>query len=742
MTYKHVVFNPGPRLNLVIGPNGAGKSTILAAIVLGLGGTPSLLDPKSPKKLQEFVRRDGDEDEAIIRITLTRDGSQAFDTDPVVERSFSRTSAKSKWKVNGKTCPAKTVAGIVKDMKIDVSNLCQFLPQFVVQDFTQASAQKLLVETQRATLGDDSLKEQEALAKLCEEADNRDATLKQLKMEAHKHTQRVESLEEGVVAYHERQKKQRRFDLCQGKVNWVQFAEIQKEGQPLSEKKKAARAAYRTARATVLPKQEAVAQAKKEVDKRAKKLKKLQAAITATDQKQKAHRKKSDKALDAHGSALNAVQDCAHAKKQNQKRLPKLEERKAQLERELEEEHPPVDEIADRLGPLKDEIRRQYRKRREITERGEDLQEEIDGLHEQLRRQHTELKQAKSQKWKKMQFLKRCGPDGKLAYNAAKHVFTIKKNSGGPSASSSSSSSSSSSASVRPFYGRVFGPVITEIDCSDPRLAHAAENSIAKRWKFAFVFTDGRDYERLRGEEGFWQRVTYVTLQERDVKSPEQVERFRPIVSRDLASLSGDGVLGFADSVLTGPPLVMEMLRSKADIHKTLLLDGGREPPLERIKSMAEQKQHASGKSGRLMGTIRCISNDTMHALKVARYGAAKAMTQVTSTRPTGILTQSEDQAQTKELQQQVHECTQRIEKLTQERTAVEKEDAPISAELKKLQQQMVDYKQQKKNRTDCEKKISKAQRMINTLKAKIASADDDVAAAKAEADVCKRKCW
>lgn len=31
---------PGPHLNMIIGPNGTGKSTMVAAIVLGLGGSP------------------------------------------------------------------------------------------------------------------------------------------------------------------------------------------------------------------------------------------------------------------------------------------------------------------------------------------------------------------------------------------------------------------------------------------------------------------------------------------------------------------------------------------------------------------------------------------------------------------------------------------------------------------------------------------------------------------------------
>lgn len=40
--YEHVVFVPGPFLNLVLGPNGSGKSAFVCSIIMGCGGDPSI----------------------------------------------------------------------------------------------------------------------------------------------------------------------------------------------------------------------------------------------------------------------------------------------------------------------------------------------------------------------------------------------------------------------------------------------------------------------------------------------------------------------------------------------------------------------------------------------------------------------------------------------------------------------------------------------------------------------------
>ena len=121
VTYEEVKFNCKPGLNLILGPNGSGKSTIVCALCLGLGGAPKLLG--RAKELKEFVKRGCTEGE--IELELFREVGRTL----VIRRCINSTNSKSKWYVNGKTSRLELVTDEIQKMNIQLSNLCQFLPQ-------------------------------------------------------------------------------------------------------------------------------------------------------------------------------------------------------------------------------------------------------------------------------------------------------------------------------------------------------------------------------------------------------------------------------------------------------------------------------------------------------------------------------------------------------------------------------------------------------------------------------------
>ncbi|XP_066258380.1 structural maintenance of chromosomes protein 5 [Euwallacea similis] len=155
VTYSYVEMYPGPNLNMIIGPNGTGKSTMVAAIILGLGGSPKIVGRGT--RMAEYVKHKCNQ--AKIDIYLQ----------DVQENSFVRITRefdiqdRTCWKINGLKCNASRVQEYVKKFNIQVNNLCQFLPQDRVADFAKLDKKELLKETQVALCRTDLIARQQAL---------------------------------------------------------------------------------------------------------------------------------------------------------------------------------------------------------------------------------------------------------------------------------------------------------------------------------------------------------------------------------------------------------------------------------------------------------------------------------------------------------------------------------------------------------------------------------------------------
>ncbi|KAI2637797.1 P-loop containing nucleoside triphosphate hydrolase protein [Hypomontagnella submonticulosa] len=144
VTYEHAEFNPGPNLNMVIGPNGTGKSSLVCAICLGLGYHPKHLGRAS--SVGEFVKHG--KETATVEIELQ--GRPSDRSNHVIRMQIRKEDNKTKWWLNGKDSTHQTVKGLVNELRIQIDNLCQFLPQDRVAEFAGLTPVQLLHETLRA----------------------------------------------------------------------------------------------------------------------------------------------------------------------------------------------------------------------------------------------------------------------------------------------------------------------------------------------------------------------------------------------------------------------------------------------------------------------------------------------------------------------------------------------------------------------------------------------------------------
>ncbi|XP_049539211.1 structural maintenance of chromosomes protein 5 [Anopheles darlingi] len=140
VTYDSVVFYPGDHLNIILGPNGAGKSAIVAGIVLGMGGNCKVLS--RCENIDSYIKNG--KPSATIRISIysnARRGVQRFC------RMFDH-DRKDTFQIDGTTVSHRAYLEKIRSYNIQIDNLCQFLPQDRVQDFTKMNPRELLLNTQ------------------------------------------------------------------------------------------------------------------------------------------------------------------------------------------------------------------------------------------------------------------------------------------------------------------------------------------------------------------------------------------------------------------------------------------------------------------------------------------------------------------------------------------------------------------------------------------------------------------
>merc|ERR1712142_1056306 len=213
----------------IIGPNGSGKSTIVNGICLGLAGKTSVLGRAS--SLNDFIKVG--EEWAEIEVELF----QPEEENVVIIRRWERsTKTNSSWRINGRKVGPKEVEKLVDSLRIQVDNLCQFLPQDKVHDFSRLNSKGLLDSTIDA-VGEIELKERHKelkdLQKNMNEGEDLFERKKQMLVEK---TEQCRRLEEDVKAFEEKAKIEEKIELLEGRLVWSKYQVVKRSTKDIKEK--------------------------------------------------------------------------------------------------------------------------------------------------------------------------------------------------------------------------------------------------------------------------------------------------------------------------------------------------------------------------------------------------------------------------------------------------------------------------------------------------------------------------
>jgi len=185
---------------------------------------------KDPK---DFIKRG--EDSAIIEIELYKARNNS---NLKIRREISKKGGK--WYIDGNLVKKEEISKIVKDLNIQIDNLCQFLPQERVVEFAKLTPQNLLRETEKAVGGEEFLKVHEKLINLKQTRLEHDKSVGQRKKVLEDLVKKNQSCKAEVERFKERESLRAKLKLLHQKKPWLEFEEERKNAAVLKEKQKKA----------------------------------------------------------------------------------------------------------------------------------------------------------------------------------------------------------------------------------------------------------------------------------------------------------------------------------------------------------------------------------------------------------------------------------------------------------------------------------------------------------------------
>ncbi|CAB1318577.1 unnamed protein product [Coregonus sp. 'balchen'] len=536
LTYDHSIVYPGPNLNMIVGANGTGKSSIV-----GL-----------------YVKRGCNK--GSVEIVLYKAKGNL-----VINREIHVENNQSMWMLNGKHSSQKTVEEEVKALQIQVSNLCQFLPQEKVGEFAKMTKIELLEATEKSVgppemydfhceLKTFRTKERE-LENVCKE---KASALEKFK-------QRNERNKHDVERYYEKKRHLDNIKMLEKKKPWVEYETARKELEGVKKAREDAKKQLKTVRESQAPMLKKIQHIDSQLRPIENQMKDKTVSIREASQKCK---QKQDH-LDRKHREIEDIKQAFSLKQteaaDRQKRISNTRRMIDDLREELANIGDQSD-VTPRIDAVNAELRRIQDEKAKMEGEKADLRREKDNLNGECRRRSKDTYAA-------VQWLRQ-----------NKHIFS----------------------------GNVYEPMMLVISVRNPDHAKYVENHIPFNDLRAFVFQKREDMEKFMMEVRDSQN-----LRVNSVFAPEESCATRA-PSRPIESLKRFGFFAYLRELFDAPEEVMSYLCNQYKVHdvpvgtdqtKTMIKTVIEEPYLKVLYTAEEKyslkKSFYSGKTSTSNSAVR-----------------------------------------------------------------------------------------------------------------------------------------
>jgi len=586
LTYDECEVFPGPKLNVILGPNGTGKSTITHAICLACAGKPETLGRSND--LKQFVKHGKEDCEAFCEVDiLTKEwGAPSVLS---VRRYINSKTRGSTYLLNFEKKSEKEVKAKMKELNVDVDNLCCFMAQDKVGSFTRLNAKGILEQTLQNILSEED--SERTLYDVQQDLNDIEKSKQNKGREVNSKREQLQTCEMMINGMQGEVDAMRRQDQYRVQLEKYQLHRVIIETQELKkdvEQKQAlvdaAEATLQVAQASIAPLEGEERDLRLMADKQdraqsgaVERLKKADAIVVSNRAKIEA----TDIELGISSENIHSL-DSIRASKQKQ--LQRAQSEEAQKQLELEKITALAEGSLDKIKALKAEQLEVEKTKEEADERSHELETFVDEKRHVEQRLRSRLSSMQDPHQQYRLELEKNKHQWKDEVKAMDHI----------------------QRKPGDFQQPVIGPLGMCISAKDPDVA-ALINLQLMADVNAFIVQNDADQAQLRRIAPSCRIYT--------VKR-EDVEPFRSPYSRDqLEALRGFGFQGFLRDYIECDPMVMTYLcsfhkpllmtlyaktadkRNFTDEHSSILAPGGQGPKVYKLVLRAGRPQENGPRS-------------------------------------------------------------------------------------------------------------------------------------------------
>ncbi|KAK9499317.1 hypothetical protein O3M35_002370 [Rhynocoris fuscipes] len=528
MTYDKVEIHAEPKINFILGPNGTGKSTFLCAIIIGLGGKPSIIGRST--NVADYIKRGCEQSK--IKIELYNPDGVNY----VISRIINADST-SCWSLQRKSASFEQISEVIEKLNIQINNLCMILPQDRVQDFAKMNKKQLLEHTQKL-IGKGELKE--LFDKLCDirkEIKEQNDLLKVKTQSYDKDVQLLKRMEIDVNSYRERQDTLKQIELMKKKEAWLIFEEKSSHVLQLREESEKLLSEYKQAKELLKPYLCSIKEDQKKELALNNKAKIQRKVVDEIEKKQNNMKRGYLMLKNKIRSVKDELKEKIEAEKMKEVEMNSLKE---QIEliiglfpKESEQQ------LIAELKQVENEVERLLQQFSQIKAKENDVRKLVANINHLLRSVQHRKEEAESVKDKKLSILHDY-PDVHAAYKWLADNRNL-------------------------FAGPIYGPLFIELNVSKAANAKYVETMIPHRDLIAFACERAEDTSKLlkllRDERHLKVNVLNVPASEQNL-----AEMFPP--PYPIETIKKYGFHNYLIDLVEGPDAVLKYLCSKLAFHR------------------------------------------------------------------------------------------------------------------------------------------------------------------------------